>query len=61
MSRLSEALGHADTIEEVVGLAVGAGSMCWVDGNGNRVFDSTEASSVVDAAVARLKEMAIGR
>ena len=40
----------ADTngIEELIGQAVGAGSMCWVGGTGDRVFDSEHAAFVAN-------------
>jgi len=48
---------NATTIQEVVGQAIGAGSMCWIPNTGDLEFDSTKASSIVDEAVARIHEL----
>lgn len=45
----------------IVGEAVGAGSVCWVGGTGDLVFDSEAASAVVDQAVAELATLGIGQ
>jgi hypothetical protein len=45
------------TIEEVVGQAVGAGSVCWHPRPNAQVFDSEVASTIVDNAVARIREL----
>lgn len=47
----------ATTIEEVIGQAVGAGSMCWDPRPSAQVFDSTSASEFVDDAVARVADL----
>ena len=57
MMHLDEYLAKAKTIEEVVGLAVGAGSACWEHMEGTGVFQSEAASQVVDAASARIREL----
>lgn len=47
----------ADTVTELLGMLVGAGSTCWIGGTGHLEFDSTEASKVVDEGVDRLIEL----
>lgn len=41
---------------EVVGQSVGAASVCWVGGTGDREFDSTRASAIVDGLMAYLSD-----
>lgn len=36
------------TLQEVVGMSIGAGSVCWVGGTGSLEFDSEKASAIVD-------------
>jgi hypothetical protein len=47
----------ADTPTELLGLLAGAASVCWSNPGGAGVFDSEQASSLIDAAVARLIEL----
>lgn len=42
---------HDTAIDEACGIAVGAASGCWVEQDGQRVFDSDEASDIVDQLV----------
>ena len=49
-----------DSIEEVVGQAVGAGSTCWENLEGTGVFQSTQAAFVAGEAVDRIRELIIG-
>ena len=48
--------GEELTVEEIVGQAVGAGSVCWL-GPIQGEFDSTRASQIVDKAVAELRRL----
>lgn len=41
-------------LEEIIGQAVGAGSMCWDPAPSTQVFDSTQASKVVDWAMSKI-------
>lgn len=47
----------ADTVAEVVGQAIGFGSVCWENPGGAGVFDSAMASEAVDDAVERINEI----
>lgn len=47
----------ATTVEEVVGQAVGAGSVCWENVRAAGVFQSDEAARIVQEALARLAEL----
>jgi hypothetical protein len=49
-----------DSIEEVVGEAVGAGSTCWTHLGGAGVFQSELAGEIVEHAVVRIRELIIG-
>lgn len=40
---------------ELIGMAIGAGSMCWENVRGAGVFDSTRAAAISDAAFQRLQ------
>lgn len=40
---------------ELIGMAVGAGSMCWENVRAAGEFDSTRASAIADAAFQRLQ------
>ena len=44
-----------DTIEAVVGEAIGAGSVCWESLTGTGVFQDQRASQIVDEVVAWVK------
>ena len=40
---------------ELIGQAVGAGSMCWENVHAAGMFDSTQAAAIADAAYQRLQ------
>lgn len=40
------------TLETAVGIAIGAGSVCWTTPEGSGIFDSERASEIVDELVA---------
>lgn len=40
---------------ELIGVAIGAGSVCWENPAGAGVFDSTKAAEIADAAWNRLR------
>ena len=46
---------------ELIGVAIGAGSVCWENPGGAGVFDSTRASEVADAAYQRLQTLLAGQ
>lgn len=48
---------EAKTPEEVIGLAVGAGSGCWEDLSQTGVFDDQRARWIVDSAVEAMKRL----
>lgn len=50
---------EAQTIEEVLALAVGGGSTCWEHMAGTGVFLSTEAKEIVDEASIRIHTLLI--
>ena len=56
-ARVSMELNKADTREEVIGLALGAASVCWETPEGSGVFDSNEASLITKDTLARLAEL----
>lgn len=45
------------TVEELLGLMVGAGSVCWENPAGAGEFDSAAAKKIVDEGFERLKEL----
>ena len=47
----------ANSVDELLSLMVGAGSVCWVGGTGDLVFDSEMAIGVVAHGMARLEEL----
>jgi len=47
-----------DTVEEIVGQAVGAASMCWTKPEGAGEFDSERASKIVDDALDEIRRRA---
>jgi ABC-type molybdenum transport system ATPase subunit/photorepair protein PhrA len=47
----------AETLFEVVGQVIGAGSMCWESVDKAGVFQSELASSLVEDAIARIREI----
>lgn len=49
----------ANTVEEVVGQAIGAGSLCWLPSTGDLEFDSAAAEEIGDAAVERIRELGL--
>lgn len=54
---MANRFAQATTLAEVVGQAVGAGSVCWVGGTGALEFDSTAATKVVEDALARIADL----
>jgi hypothetical protein len=44
-----EQLGSADTLEEAVGLAIGAASACWTNLDGAGTFESERAAEISGA------------
>lgn len=56
-ARADEMLAKATTRDEVLGLALGAASMCWENVNGAGVFESARAQAILQALSARLEEM----
>lgn len=57
MSTIEETIGKAESVGEVLGLAVGAGSTCWENMEGTGLFQEQQASAVVRAAEERIKEL----
>lgn len=51
-------LPKEDQLREIIGTAVGHGSMCWNPPPSTQVFDSTEASAAVDDAVNKIRDLA---
>ena len=49
---------NPETIEEVIGQAIGEASMCWEE-YPSSVFDSTKASKIVDRVVEYVKQAEI--
>lgn len=47
---VSEVSSLEKKIQAIVGEAVGGGSLCWTPRPGNQVFNSEEASKIVDEA-----------
>lgn len=43
-------------IEEAVGLAIGMASMCWIELDGQQVFDSSRALEINNALMRRISE-----
>lgn len=56
---MSNRFADAESAEQVVFQAIGAGSMCWENMSGTGVFQSEEAKAIGDEAVARLRELGI--
>lgn len=56
-SRISLELNKADTVEGVLGLALGAASSCWGDLAGAGTFDSDQARLILQDTVERLKQV----
>lgn len=52
---------NIESIEELIGQTIGAGSACWVYVGGERLFDSDEASKLTDEAIERVRELLAGR
>lgn len=46
-----------DTTDQLIGMAIGAGSACWTNLRAAGEFKSTEASEIVDHAQQRLAEL----
>lgn len=65
METVTNRFASAESVSELLGQMVGAGSTCWdeeVTREGNsirkeRTFDSTQAIEIVDEGYARLKEL----
>lgn len=47
-------------VGELIGTAIGAGSMCWENVSAAGVFDSTRASEITEAATQRLQTILAG-
>lgn len=47
-------------VGELIGTAIGAGSMCWQDVWAAGVFDSTRAAEITEAATQRLQTILAG-
>lgn len=64
IDKLKELLEAATSAPEVLGIAVGAASVCWEDVRGAGIFDSEGAKEVLDQTMARLdvllKEQFVG-
>lgn len=54
---MSDLFDNAQTIDEVLGLAVGGGSTCWEHMAGTGVFLSHEANEIVAAASQRINKL----
>lgn len=50
------AIKDADTLEEAIGLGVGAASACWDNLEGAGVFDSTRATLITEMLLFRVRE-----
>ena len=50
------AIKDADTLEEAIGIGIGAASMCWDNIEGAGVFDSQRASLIVEMLLFRVRE-----
>jgi hypothetical protein len=57
MPTWDEHMANASTIDEVLGLAVGAGSICWGHMEDTGVFQDQLAGEVVEKAAARVREL----
>lgn len=55
--RPSPTFADADNVVELLGMFAGAASMCWSDIARAGVFESEQASALVDAAIERLIEL----
>lgn len=49
--------GEEATLAEIVGQAIGAGSVCWTEINDERIFDSEQANWIVDGAIAAIDDL----
>lgn len=47
-----------ESIEEIVGRAIGAGSVCWENPAGAGEFDSTQASKICQDAIYEIRRRA---
>lgn len=50
---------NVTNIKELIGQAIGAGSMCWEDVCGAGEFESNEAARILDEVVERLAELLV--
>jgi hypothetical protein len=57
MSTIQETIAAAETVEEAIGLGMGAASSCWEDLSKAGVFQSEQAESILEATVARVNEL----
>lgn len=48
--------GETLTLEEAVGQAIGAASVCWDDMSGTGEFDSSRASEICDKLLLHIRE-----
>lgn len=52
-----ELIPRAETVREVVGLAVGGGSTCWESMAGAGTFQDQDAAKITDLAVAKINDL----
>ena len=57
MASWLEPIAQASSVDEVVGLAIGAGSVCWEHPEFAGVFQSEQATAIIDTAVTRIREL----
>ena len=50
-----EMINKADSLEEAIGLAVGAASACWIPNTGSAVFDSERAAVITETLLDRVR------
>jgi hypothetical protein len=56
-ARQKNRFAEADSVQEVIGQAIGAGSTCWVGGTGAAEFDSDQAVQISAEATERIKTL----
>lgn len=57
MVSFAQAISEADTVDRVVGLTVGAASMCWESVVAAGEFNSSRANMISHITAARIREM----
>ena len=57
MSDERNMFNDVNDIRELIGQAIGAGSVCWENPAGAGVFDSAQAATVADAAYLRVQAL----